>query len=296
MSASVPVSSVSSVAFLGLGLMGGGMARRLVSAGFAVTVYNRDPAKSLPFAALGARVAATPGEAAAGAGTVFAMLADDEASRAVWLGADGALPSARPGAVLVECGTVTVEWIHELDVAARARGCHLLDAPVTGSRAQAASGELNFLVGGPAAALDAARPFLAAMGRSATRLGPVGCGARLKLINNFVCGVQVAALAEAVAMIERGGFDRDQALAVLTGGAPGGPLVKAVATRMTTPDYTPNFFLRLMAKDLAYARREAAALGLELHTAAAALGRFEAAVAAGHGARDLAAVVEPLRA
>jgi 3-hydroxyisobutyrate dehydrogenase len=116
------------------------------------------------------------------------------------------------------------------------------------------------------------------------------------LINNFVCGVQVAALAEAVAMIERGGFDRAQALGVLTGGAPGGPLVKAVSARMTTPDYTPNFLLRLMAKDLAYARREAAALGLDLDTAAAALGLFQAGIAAGHGERDLAAVVEPLRA
>ena len=272
------------------------MARRLVAAGFTVAVFNRDPAKARPFAALGARVAATPREAATGAGAIFSMVADDDASRAVWLGPDGALEGAEPETVLVESGTVTVDWIRELDLAARTRGLRLIDAPVTGSRAQAESGELNFLVGGPTDALDAVRPLLAAMGRSTTHLGPIGCGARLKLINNFVCGVQVAALAEAVAMIERGGFDRAQALGVLTGGAPGGPLVKAVSARMTTPDYTPNFLLRLMAKDLAYARREAAALGLDLDTAAAALGLFQAGIAAGHGERDLAAVVEPLRA
>ncbi|MEY4490037.1 MAG: hypothetical protein RIQ79_2545 [Verrucomicrobiota bacterium] len=292
MSAPIPVSSV---AFLGLGLMGGGMARRLVTAGFAVTVYNRDPAKTRPFAALGARVAATPGEAAAGADAVFAMLADDDASRAVWLGPDGALPAARPGAVLVECSTVTVEWIHELDAAARARSCVVLDAPVTGSRPHADAGELAFLVGGPADALERVRPLLAVMGRAVNHLGPVGSGALLKLINNFVCGVQVAALAEAVTMIERGGLDRAQALEILTGGAPGSPLVKTLAARMTTSDYTPNFLLRLMAKDLAYARREAGALGLELRTAGAALDLFRSGIDAGHGERDIAAIIEPLR-
>ena len=294
----LPASSTPAplrVAFLGLGLMGGGMARRLAGAGFAPSVYNRDPAKAAPFAALGARVAATPREAAERADVVFCMVADDDASRSLWLGEDGALAAAADGAVLVECGTVTVGWIHELDAAARARGCRLLDAPVTGSRPHAASGELTFLVGGPAEALDRVRPLLAVMGRAVNHLGPVGSGALLKLVNNFVCGVQVAALAEAIALIERGGLDRTQALEVLTGGAPGSPLVKTVAARMTTPDYTPNFLLRLMAKDLTYARREAAARSLELGTAAAALGLFQAGIAAGHGERDIAAVVEPLR-
>jgi 3-hydroxyisobutyrate dehydrogenase len=166
---------------------------------------------------------------------------------------------------------------------------------VTGSRPQAAAGELNFLVGGSAATLEKARPALTAMSKSITLLGPVGSGALVKLINNFVCGVQIASLAEALAMIERSGLDRAQALAVLTNGAPGSPLVKTVAGRMTAPDYTPNFLLRLMAKDLAYAHREAATQGLALATAAAALKHFENGVAAGHGERDIAAVVEPLR-
>ena len=112
---------------------------------------------------------------------------------------------------------------------ASARGCEFLDAPVTGSKTQAAAGELNFLVGGDAATLEKVRPVLAAMSKAIVHLGPTGSGALLKLINNFVCGVQVASLAEALAMIERSGLDRAKALEILTDGAPGSPLVKAVS-------------------------------------------------------------------
>ena len=283
------------IAFLGLGLMGGGMARRLLGAGFPLAVFNRDPAKAAPLAAAGATVAATPREAATGASLIISMVADDSAARAVWLGHDGALAGAAPGTVCVECSTVTVGWVRALAAAAAAENCGFLDAPVTGSRTQAAAGELNFLVGGPAVTLEQARPALAVMGKSVTSLGPVGSGALLKLINNFLCGVQVASLAEAIVMIERGGLDRAKALEVLTGGAPGSPLVKAVSARMTAADFTPHFHVRLMAKDLTYASEEAAAHALTLATAAAALKLFQAATTAGHGDQDIAAIIEPLR-
>ena len=107
--------------------------------------------------------------------------------------------------------------------------------------------------------------------------------------------MQIASLAEALAMIERSGLDRAKALEVLTGGAPGSPLVKAVSARMTTPDFTPNFLLRLMAKDLGYAIQEGGKLSVELLTAGAALNEFQKAIAAGHGEKDIAAVVEPFR-
>jgi 3-hydroxyisobutyrate dehydrogenase len=284
-----------SVAFLGLGLMGSGMAGQLVANGFPVAVFNRNPEKAKALAAKGARIAALPREAAAGAEVIISMVADDSASRSVWLGEDGALAGTGAGTVCIECSTVTVDWAQELAAAATAKGCELLDAPVTGSKSHAAAGELSFLVGGAATALEKVRPILAVMGKTVVHVGPVGSGALLKLINNFVCGVQIAALAEAMAMIERSGLDRAKALEVLTSGAPGSPLVKAVSARMTTPDYTPNFLLRLMAKDLNYADKEAAKLAVELPTALAALGEFQKAIAAGHGEKDIAAVVEPLR-
>ena len=283
------------VAFLGLGLMGAGMARRILDAGFPLTVFNRNPGKAAPLASAGATVASSPGQAASQADVIISMVADDLAARAVWLGKDGALSAAAPGAVCVESSTATVGWVRELATAATARGCEFLDAPVTGSRSHAAAGELRFLVGGSEAALARVTPVLAAMGKTITHLGPSGSGALVKLINNFVCGVQVASLAEAVAMIERGGLDRDRALEVLTHGAPGSPLLKTIAARMTAADFTPNFFLKLMAKDLGYAISEGRGLSVELATAAAALGDFKGAIAAGLGEKDMSAVVEPMR-
>ena len=287
--------STPRIAFLGLGLMGGGMARRLLGAGFAVTVFNRNPARAEPLAAAGARVAGSPREAAAGAEVVLSMVADDAASRAIWLGPDGAIAGAARGAVLVECSTLTVAWVQELAQAAAAAGAECIDAPVTGSKNQAAAGELNFLTGGNAAALETIRPALNAMGRSVTHLGPTGSGALLKLINNFLAGVHVAATAEAVAWIERTELDRAQAIAFLSDSAVGSPVTKTVAARMCAPDFTPNFFLRLMAKDLGYASGEAAKAGQQLTSAAMARDVFQRAIAAGHGDKDMSAVVEPLR-
>jgi 3-hydroxyisobutyrate dehydrogenase len=166
---------------------------------------------------------------------------------------------------------------------------------VTGTKVHAESGALSFLVGGPAQLLDCVRPVLAAMGNNITHLGPHGSGAMLKLINNFLCGVQVASLAEAMAMVERSGLDARQAAAVLSAGSPGSPLVKMVAQRMLDRAYEPNFFVPLMAKDLDYAHRTFAQAGIDLPSAVAARRRFTDAVQAGLGERDIAAIVELFR-
>lgn len=280
------------IAFLGLGIMGTGMARRLLDAGHDVVVHNRTPQRAQELVAAGATLAPSPRAAAQGAAVVISMVADDDASRAMWLGAEGALAGMAPDAIAVECSTLTVDWVKELAAAARAE---FLDAPVTGSKKAAAAGELNFLVGGSPAAFTRVKPILAAMGRSVTHLGPTGSGAMIKLINNFLCGVQVASLAEAIAWIERGGLDRAQAVNVLTEGSPGSPLVKMLAARMTAADYTPNFKLALMAKDLRYAQATAARSGVDLGSAKQALAAFDAAIKRGEGDRDMSAVIERLR-
>jgi 3-hydroxyisobutyrate dehydrogenase len=283
------------ISFLGLGIMGSGMAGRLLAAGFPLAVYNRNPAKAAPLGELGATVAASPRIAASLADVVISMLADDPASRSLWLGEDGALAGARPGTVLVESSTVSVGWVEELAKAAKAKGCELLDAPVTGSKPQAQAGELNFIVGGDPAVFERLRPVFAAMGRSATHLGPTGSGALLKLVNNFLCGVQTASLAEGLAIIERAGLDRARSLEFLTTGAPGSPVLKTFSARMAARNYTPNFLLRLMAKDLAYAGAEGASRGVDMATAKAAIAVFQRAIEAGLGDQDLSAVVEPFR-
>lgn len=271
------------------------MARRLLEAGYPLTVYNRNRERAAPLVAAGAHLAATPRAAAAGAEIVVSMVADDAASRAIWLGADGVLAGVGRGAVLVECSTLTVAWVRELAQAAAAVGGEFFDAPVTGSKDAAAGGALNFLVGGSALALEKIRPVFAVMGRSATHLGPTGSGALVKLVNNFMAGVQVAAMAEALAWVERSGVDRDKAMAFLLDGAAASPVTKVVAARMLAADFTPNFLLRLMTKDIGYAIDEAGAQGVELVTAQAALAQFRAAIAAGQGDRDMAAIVEAVR-
>lgn len=284
-----------SVTFLGLGLMGSRMAHRILAAGYPLTVYNRDARKMAPLVTAGATSAPSPRQAARGAQIVISMVADDAAAREIWLGDQGALAGAEPGTVLLECSTVTPTWIQDLADHAKRAHCQLLDAPVTGSRDQAAAGELTFLVGGPADALQSIVSVLRTMGRTILAVGANGSGARLKLINNFVCGVEIAALAEAIALIERSGLDRNQAITILTAGASGSPLVKTVASRIMAGDYTPNFLLRLMAKDLAYAELEARQAGLELTTARTALAMFQRGVEHGLGEQDIAAVFEPLR-
>ncbi len=280
------------VALLGLGIMGSGMAGRLLSANFPLAVYNRNRDKAAQFASAGASVAGSPREAAFKAEIIISMVADDVASREVWLGELGALAGAAPGSVLVESSTLTVAWVLELAAAAAHKKCQLLDAPVTGTKPHAASGELLFLVGGPAAALAAARPVLSVLGRDALHLGPNGSGARLKLINNFLCGVQAASFAEAASMIYGSGLDPEKALSVITNGAPGSPLVKAISARSAAGDFDPNFSLRLMAKDLGYALEEAARTGLTLETAVSALDVFQRAIAKGYGEEDFSAVVK----
>ncbi|HYN07971.1 MAG TPA: NAD(P)-dependent oxidoreductase [Vicinamibacterales bacterium] len=284
------------IGFLGTGVMGAGMAARLLATGATLAVWNRHRERAEPLVAQGARLAASPRDAADGVEAIVSMVADDPASRAVWLGPHGALAGAARGTILIESSTLSPAWCEELAGAATETGCSLLDAPVTGSKTQAASGELRFLVGGSADVVERARPILAAMGRETLHLGPTGAGARMKLINNFVCGVQAAALAEALAVIERAGLDRDTALSILGTGAPGSPLVKAVAPRMATPDYTVNFGLALMHKDLSYALADAERLGVPLRTAASARELYTAAIAQGWGDSDFAAIVEPLRA
>jgi 3-hydroxyisobutyrate dehydrogenase len=282
--------SKTNVAILGLGIMGSGMAGRLLAANFPLAVYNRNREKCIPFGDAGAFIASTPREAASRSTIVLSMVGDDAASREIWLGENGALQGASPDSILIESSTLSGHWIDELASKASARGCRFLDAPVTGTKPHAASGELVFLVGGSQQTLDAARPVFSVLGRDVLHLGPVGSGARMKLINNFVCGVQAASFAEALSMIDAGGLDRAAAVSILTGGAPGSGIVKRIADRMATNDFTPNFALHWMAKDLSYALRNAADKGILLQTAAAALSVFQQAIAEGHGDEDFSAV------
>jgi 3-hydroxyisobutyrate dehydrogenase len=279
------------VALLGLGAMGAGMAANWLAKGFGLTVWNRTRARTQALADKGARVATTPREAAEGADCVFAMVADDAASRAVWLGDDGALAGAKTGAVVVESSTLTPDWVRELAGRARAKGCAFLDAPVGGSRQAAASGELRLFVGGDAATLDKARPALIAIGSKIDLLGPAGAGATWKLINNQLIAAQVAALGEALDVARKAGFRPVQISSLILNGAASSPIVKMKLPSMLNGDYDePDFALSLMLKDARYAAALAQSLGAPADLVSSAVKAFARAEAKGLGAKDIAAV------
>src|ERR1700730_13765291 len=213
------------VAFIGLGRMGHGMAGRYLDSGSTVAVWNRSKAKADDLIARGARWAISPAEAAAGADAIVTMVADDEASRVVWLGKDGAATTAKPGALAIECSTVSYQ--HALDLAGelRARGLVYIDSPVTGLPDAAAAGKLTLLVGADPADLDRARPFLAPLSTTIRHFGPIGCGTVYKLINNLMGAIQIAGIAEGLAIAEQAGLDMKLVLEAIETGVAGSPQV-----------------------------------------------------------------------
>jgi len=284
-----------SIALLGLGTMGQGMAKNLLKAGFPLTVWNRTEARAEALARLGAAAAKTPAQASENASIVFAMLSDDVASRSTWLGQDGALAAMAAGSVAVECSTLSPDWIRELHAVVTGRGLRMAEAPVTGSRAQAEGGQLNFLVGADADTFATVSPVLQCMSKEILQLGPIGSGAQLKLINNYLCAAQVVSFAEALAWMERTELRLDTALDFLKRGAPGSGILAAMSERMTHRTYEVNFLLHLMAKDQRYAHAAAAQLGIDASMASSALKLFQQAEEQGLGAKDMSAVVEVVR-
>ncbi|WKA25757.1 NAD(P)-dependent oxidoreductase [Bradyrhizobium roseum] len=252
---------MTKVGFIGLGRMGHGMAGRYLEAGFDVAVWNRSQAKAEDLIARGARWAGSPADAADGADAVVTMVADDEASRNVWLGKEGAAASMKAGSLVIECSTVSHQ--HVLDIARelRGRGLVYIDCPVTGLPQAAASGKLTLLVGAEPADLASAKPFLAPIGDVIRHFGAVGTGTVFKLINNLMGAVQIASLAEGVAMAEQAGLDMKLVAEALATGAVASPQVIRHSKRMVARDFSgASFTTALRYKDAAYAVRLAESL------------------------------------
>ena len=244
---------MSKIAFLGLGAMGSRMATNLLKAGHEVTVWNLSLEPTKPLVAAGARAAASPRAAAEGNEFVVTMVTNDEASRQVWLNAtNGALLGLRPGAIAIECSTLTPTWVRELAGAMSQVGIHLLDAPVSGSTPQAERAELVFLVGGEGKYLQRAEPVLKALGSAIRHAGPVGCGAFAKLATNALMGVQIAALAELIGMLNTQQVAPKPILDAVSATAMWNPHLTRDAQSMLTGNFEPQFPVRLLEKDLGY--------------------------------------------
>jgi 3-hydroxyisobutyrate dehydrogenase len=242
------------VAFIGLGRMGHGMAGRYLGAGFDVAVWNRSKAKAEDLIARGARWATSPEDAAIDADAVVTMVADDAASRAVWLTKDGAAATMKAGSIAIECSTVSHEHALYLARELRSRGLIYIDCPVTGLPDAAASGKLTLLVGAEPADLERARPFLVPLSSTIRHFGAIGSGTVYKLINNLMGAIQIAGIAEGLAIAEQAGLDMKLVLEAVETGVAASPQVIRHSKRMAARNFAgATFTAALRHKDAAYA-------------------------------------------
>jgi len=283
------------VGFIGLGVMGQGMAAQLLDHGHVLTVYNRTRQRATPLEQKGARVAATPGACAEGAGVVITMVSNDAALHGVTEGDDGVLAALRPGTVVLQMSTVGPDTTAWLDGAVRERGGTMLDAPVAGSKPEAEAGRLWIFAGGDEAVIERARPVLDSMSQEVYHIGPLGSATRLKLAFNMAVGGIVAAVSESVALIEASGVDPRLWIKILGDANSGTRITTGKATLMVDEDYAARFSLDNMAKDVGLALTLAQAQGLRLPRAEGTLETLRRAAEIVGGDKDIAAVVEVAR-
>ncbi|MCE1235143.1 MAG: NAD(P)-dependent oxidoreductase [Hyphomicrobiales bacterium] len=277
---------MAKVAFLGLGVMGGPMARHLaVKGGHAVTVYNRTLARAEAWvAANGGRLALTPAEAAAGSDLVFACVGNDDDLRAVTLGPDGAFAGMKPGAIFVDHTTASAGVARELARIAAECGLAFLDAPVSGGQAGAENGVLTVMVGGEAEAFATAEPVMAAFARAVTLMGPAGAGQLAKMVNQICIAGLVQGLAEGIHFAHKAGLDVEKLIATISKGAAQSWQMENRWKTMDEGRFEFGFAVDWMRKDLGIVLDEARKNGAHVPVAAL-VDQFYSEVQAMGGAR-----------
>ncbi|MER6128865.1 NAD(P)-dependent oxidoreductase [Streptomyces sp. NPDC001795] len=279
------------LAFIGLGNMGGGMARRLLDTGHTLTVHNRTASKAAPLVEAGARLADAPERAAAGHHLILLSLSDEKAVDEVLF--DRVVPVLQPGAVVVDTSTVSPGYARQAAERLAAKGLRRVEACVVGNPLQARKGELRVYVSGDPADLYEARPVLEAIGTEVVHVGAPGTAASLKLILNLLLGAQVASLSEAVAYGTAAGLDRDQLIGVISASGFSSLVMRFRADLMLKRSYEPAFFRsELMEKDIRLALEAAAGYGTGMPVLGTVRERFAAVVAAGDGDKDASVLVE----
>jgi len=282
--------------FIGLGVMGGQMVKRLLDHGHAVTGYNRTRAKAQWLIDRGMRFADSPRAAAQGAEVVFSMVSDTAALDAVAHGPDGIVAGLRAGATWVEMSTVSPSAARTLAPAVEKRNATIIDAPVSGSQITLDAGQLAFIVGGDLAALERVRPYLLAIGPIITHVGPLGAAVTMKIAINLGLAVQMLAFSEAVLLAEKAGLDRGRAVEALLKSVIASPMVKYRGPQVLDMPKEPLFNVAMIQKDLQLALDLARSVGVPLPTTAVTQEMMTAARGMGLGEYDFAIVFDVLAA
>ncbi|OYU15175.1 MAG: oxidoreductase [Alphaproteobacteria bacterium PA4] len=283
------------ISFLGLGIMGGPMARHLAAAGHDVTVYNRSAEKAVAWvAAHGGRALATPAEAAAGAEVVLACVGADADLRAVTLGPDGAFAAMAPGSLFIDHTTVSAAIARELAEAGDARGLLVVDAPVSGGQAGAENGQLTIMCGGTPEAFAAAEPVMQAYARRIGHMGTAGSGQLTKMVNQLCIAGVLQGLAEGLALGRAAGLDLGQVVGVISKGAAQSWQMENRAATMAEGRFDFGFAVDWMRKDLGLALDEARRLGVPLPLGALVDQFYVDVQAMGGGRQDTSSLIRRL--
>ncbi|MEC0373674.1 NAD(P)-dependent oxidoreductase [Paenibacillus chibensis] len=280
------------IGFIGLGTMGAPMASILLKQGHEVTVYNRTASKCEPLVAEGAASAATPREAAAGRDAVITMVSNDDSIREVFYGENGILQSLESGMTVIDSSTISPALVKELAASVHEKGGHFLDAPVTGSKPAAEDGTLVFMVGGEASVLENAAELFDAMGKKVIHMGPNGSGSVAKLAHNTMVGINNLALAEGFAIATKSGIPADSFLELVQLGSAGSKAAELKGRKIIEADFSNQFSLALMLKDLKLAASMTDSAGIPTPLLNLTKNLFQAGQTQGYGEEDLSAVVK----
>ncbi|MFD8548553.1 2-hydroxy-3-oxopropionate reductase [Streptomyces sp. NPDC059649] len=282
---------MTTIGFIGLGIMGSPMAVNLAKAGHTVTGWNRSPGRADALVAAGGKEAGSIAEAVRDADVVLTMVPASPQVEAVAYGPDGILENARPGTLFIDHSSITPQTSVDLAKVAAGKGIRVLDAPVSGGEAGAVEGVLSIMVGGERADFDAARPVFDAVGATVVHCGPHGAGQTVKAANQLIVAVNLQALAEAVVFLEKSGVDPAAALEVLGGGLAGSTVLARKKDGLLARDFTPGFKLELHHKDMGIVTDAARTVGATLPVGAVAAQLIASAVARGDGALDHSALL-----
>lgn len=264
------IGPATKIGFIGLGLMGRPMGLNLLKAGYPLTVWNRTSSRAGDLVAAGAKLAQSPRELAANSQFVISIVSDPPALEEVLWGDNGAMQSLQRGSIYMDSSTVSPALARKIAAACSERGVRFLDAPVTGGDWGAKKGELIFMAGGDAATFADVEPVLRVLGKKWFHLGPNGAGQTIKLAMNMILALQVAALAEALALVTAAGLQGEQLVEVLQSSMARSGVLDIKSQNLLKEDYTPSFPLRLMHKDLKLALELADQVAVDLPATAAA--------------------------
>jgi 2-hydroxy-3-oxopropionate reductase len=283
---------MTTVGFIGLGIMGGPMAANLGKAGFEVVGYNRSPEPVRRLVEQGGRGAGSLAEAVRDADVVVTMLPDSPDVEAVALGEDGIYANARPGTLHLEMSSIRPDVARQVAQAGRERGLRVLDAPVSGGQQGAVDATLSIMVGGDPQDVADARPVLEAVGRTVVHVGPAGSGQTVKAANQLIVAGTIELVAEAIVFLEASGVDTEAAVKVLAGGLAGNAILDRKAAGMLRRDFTPGFRVDLHHKDMGIVTSAAREAGVVIPLGAAVAQLVASLKAQGDGGLDHSALLK----